>query len=231
MLRVLAYKAWKRLVDLRLRGIVRVLGFHFHQLTRKGEDVPVRDSFDACWGVDTNGIVPLYMLQIHSRNDIHGVKYQASPPGLFSQLMAAIKVAYNDFTFIDLGSGKGRVLLLASQLPFKRIIGIEFSRELMQIARANLTRCARVGSHIDLLWMDVEDYEFPTDQSVVYLYNPFDEKVMVRVINNLRLSLVRHPRELYIVYCNPLHASVIDRANVFTRVASQEGAVIYAFSG
>jgi hypothetical protein len=85
---------------------------------------------------------------------ITGRPYFATEPWLFEQIMQALafsvqqsgvspSVAHGtlqDFTFIDLGSGKGRALLMASAYPFKRIIGVEFMPELHRVAQENIRK-------------------------------------------------------------------------------------------
>lgn len=109
--------------------------------------------------------------------------------------------------FLDLGSGKGRAVLLAATLPFRRVIGVEFSPHLSALAQHNLDvahphlRCG----HVELVTTAAEDYNVPDDVSIVYLYNPFKGEAMNRVCENLRRSLLAAPRRLTIVVATPPH--------------------------
>ncbi len=100
--------------------------------------------FDRVHGVDTEGDLDgwtyLSDLNIASPNWIHGKNYAAVEPERFRALMAALPINFSEFTFVDFGSGKGRALLLASEYPFKKILGLEFSPELHDVAVANIRR-------------------------------------------------------------------------------------------
>jgi SAM-dependent methyltransferase len=109
-------------------------------------------------------------------------------------------------TFIDVGCGKGIALLVASQYAFAKIIGVEFSSDLAEVARKNVRnyRGPRVTRNIDVHCMDATDFEFPAGPLLVYFFNPFDKPVMERVLQNLTASLNSSPREA-IVICDRLH--------------------------
>jgi SAM-dependent methyltransferase len=138
---------------------------------------------------------------------VMGRPYFATEPWLFEQIMDALvrsiqqsavshravaQAGLQDFTFIDLGSGKGRVLLMASDYPFKRIIGVEFMPELHRVAEKNITGYSndRQGCRqIETLCMDARDFQFPDDPLVIYLFNPFSEATFAQVLENLRHSV------------------------------------------
>jgi hypothetical protein len=105
---------------------------------------PDRNDFDQKHGVDTGGAfdgwVYLSDLDIPSPNWIDGNDYLGIDPERFEVVLSSLGIALDDFTFIDFGSGKGRALMLASEHPFKRIIGLEFSPELHRIAEENIPR-------------------------------------------------------------------------------------------
>src|SRR5579863_4122649 len=108
---------------------------------RNGSDNAVCE-FDRSHGVDTDGKFDgwtyLSDLNIQSANWIDGNDYAAIDPLRFQQAMAAFDFRFEDYTFIDFGSGKGRALLLASEFPFKRILGLEFAPELHTAAETNI---------------------------------------------------------------------------------------------
>src|ERR1700688_3075147 len=100
--------------------------------------------FDRQNGVNTDGKFDgwtyLSDLDIPSPNWIEANDYAAIEPEHFSRVLADSRIAFEDFTFIDFGSGKGRALLLASEYPFRRIVGLEFSPELHLTAEENIAR-------------------------------------------------------------------------------------------
>lgn len=134
---------------------------------------------------------------------ITGRPYFATEPWLFEQIMQALPADLSSYTFIDLGSGKGRVLLMASDYPFKRITGVEVMAKLCQAAHKNIAGYASNGQQcrrIEVLCMDARDFEFPVDPLVVYLFNPFSEPTFAAVLERLRQSLLKSPREVFIAY-------------------------------
>jgi SAM-dependent methyltransferase len=137
--------------------------------------------------------------------------YQPTDPALFQEMLATLdQVAgpdLQDFTFLDLGSGKGRTLLMASDYPFRRIVGVELLPSLDQIAQENLRRyksdsqqCFRLES----VCADATKFPLPSEPLVVYLFNPFPEPGLRQVLANLEQSLREHPRIVYVLYHNPL---------------------------
>jgi SAM-dependent methyltransferase len=167
-------------------------------------------AFDAALGVDTGGVVRLETLTIASRRRERGAPYWAVDPDELADALRGLGVRYEEFTFVDLGSGKGRALLLAAELPFKKIVGVEFAVELHRVAERNVHASrgpARQRDRIELLCLDAADYALPDEPLVLYLYHPFEREVMDQIIANVRRSHEGCPRDLVVVYFNPkLHA-------------------------
>lgn len=129
--------------------------------------------------------------------------YFATEPWLFEQMIQVLPIDFSQFTFIDLGSGKGRVLLMASGYPFKRIIGVEFMPELHRAAQKNIASYSddrQLWRQIETACMDARDFRFPPGPLVVYLFNPFSEATFAQVLENLRHSIEQSPRPVYIAY-------------------------------
>src|SRR6478752_7118537 len=138
--------------------------------------------------------------------------YFATEPWLFEQIMQAIALSIQqsalsqsvgDFTFIDLGCGKGRVLLMASDYPFQKIVGVEFMPDLVGAAQKNIAGYSSARQQcrqIEALCMDARDFQFPAKPLVVYLFNPFSEATFAQVLENLRHSVEQMLRPIYIAY-------------------------------
>ena len=176
--------------------------------------------FDLRHGTDTSRGKNLQNLSLDSENKIHGVSHQASKAAPLSRLISAFKIP-KDGTFVDFGSGKGRVLLLAAQCGFRRIIGVEFSSELCEIARKNLAGASqRLGRPIDceIKAIDAAKFEIQQDQTVLYLYNPFNGVVLDQVMANLRDSLAKFPRKIWLIYNTPVHRDVVENSRLFENV-------------
>ncbi len=107
--------------------------------------------------------------------------------------------------FADFGSGKGKMVFLAARYPFKRVIGIEISKPLHDIAQKNIrnTQKSFACENIHLVNMDVLDYEIPEDLTIAYFFNPFVNDIFIRVIDNIHQSFLQTPRSIWIVYKNP----------------------------
>jgi SAM-dependent methyltransferase len=156
--------------------------------------------------------------------------YFATEPWLFEQITQALPVDFSQFTFIDLGCGKGRVLLMASDYPFKRIIGVEFMPELHRAAEKNIAgyssdrqRCRR----IEAVCVDARDFQFPAGPLVVYLFNPFSEPTFARVMENLQRSVEQSPRPVYIAYRFTEFENLLARAEWLEKVAGAEQWALY----
>lgn len=165
--------------------------------------------FDFEHNVDTSwATVPL---RTRVREWLRGVQYQASEPQLFFEMLNSLPVAFEDFTFIDLGSGKGRTLLMASGFPFRRIVGVELLPELNAIASENIARYKDTGQRcfsIESRAQDARLFDFPLEPMVLYLFNPFPEHILEAVLNKVRHSLLACPRPAYVIYHNLVHESV-----------------------
>src|ERR1700730_12933596 len=143
-----------------------------------------------------------------------GTRYQPTKIKRLRKIFGELRVSYQDFIFLDIGSGKGRVLLLASEFPFKRIIGVEFLPELHSIAEKNMRayrsttqKCRTVESHC----CDATVYRMPPENTVLFLSNPFEHPIVSSLMRNLRESLQNYPRQFYLVYHNPVcHDLVIE---------------------
>jgi SAM-dependent methyltransferase len=146
--------------------------------------------WDFIHGVDTGGIVP--------SEAPHGVRYEATSPQHFQVLMRKLPPELiGRSSFIDMGSGKGRVLLLAAGYPFRRVLGVEYSEQLHEVARKNIAsyRGPRQCASIDSIHGDAGVYQFPDGPLVVFFNNPFHSPVMTAVVENLKKALREEPRD------------------------------------
>ena len=152
--------------------------------------------------------------------------YQPTEPVLFREMLDALErqtgLNFGDFTFLDLGSGKGRTLLMASDYPFRRIMGVELLPALHEIARQNLAQYKSESQkcfELEALCGDAIGFPFPDEPLLVYLFNPFPELVLRRVLANLERSLLDRPRAMYVLYHNPLLERVLGESARFEKIA------------
>jgi SAM-dependent methyltransferase len=118
----------------------------------------------------------------------------------FQRAMPQVEVKSSD-VFVDFGSGKGRIVILAAALPFRRVIGVEFSAQLHEIAAANVI--ASGCENIELVLADATQWQVPPDATVLFFYNPFDGVILAKVMANVKRSLAEAPRKITIVYVRP----------------------------
>ena len=156
--------------------------------------------------------------------------YFASEPWLFEQILRAVPTDFSRFTFIDLGAGKGRALLMASQYPFRRIVGVEFMPDLCRAAQKNIAgfssvhqRCRR----IEAICMDARDFQFLLEPLVVYLFNPFSEPTFALVLEKLRMSVEQAPRPVYIAYRFTEFENLLAQADWLEKIAGEEQWAVY----
>jgi len=138
--------------------------------------------------------------------------YQPIEPELFREMMTELKIDFSQFTFIDIGSGKGRALLLAAEYPFRRILGVELLPELNQIAQQNIERFSSPIQRcrdIEAACMDAAEFSFPQEPLVIFLFNPLPVEGLRKLVQNLEGSLWMNPREVRVVYGNPTFEEVL----------------------
>ena len=192
------------------------------------------DPFDAAYGTDTCGVIAVGSLDIPEDQLEHSMHYGPIWEDEFTATMKVLPIVSGGLTFIDLGSGKGRALLLASLYPFRRIIGVELSEMLHQTALHNIQifKDNRMECHdIQAICMDAALFNLPAEPILLFLCNPFDDHVMGVVMSCLRESLRKHSRPFYIWYVKPVYRKVLDDADFLKTVIDTGRYVFYEATG
>ena len=182
---------------------------------------------------------------------LSGHQYFPTEPWLFEQIMEAVARStqpsaissqptapqqeheykhLGEFTFVDLGSGKGRVLLMAASYGFKRIIGVEYMPEWHRVADENIRKFVaehKIAASIQNVCMDARDFDFPAGPLMVYLFNPFPEPIMAAVLERLRQSLFKNPRPLLVAYRYPELETLLTKSEWLEKIAGTEQWVVY----
>ena len=169
--------------------------------------------FDRSFGIETGGRLAPAALEVSGVNLPHSSHYEAVYPEPFVDLIGQLPIDFEQSLFIDLGSGKGRAVLLASEFPFRRIIGVEFSPKLHLIAEVNCSKYVSATQKcktIELHCIDAVDYVIPPFPAVVFMYNPFRREVLTRIAAKIERSLREIPRTVFVVYFNPQVCDVWD---------------------
>jgi len=202
-------------------------GWFYYSLRRDGllqtlaimGSVIADTGFDFRYGTDTARRIPRQQIVTDSENIVHCVNYGASKAMPFMKLMRRLKLP-KEGVFVDLGSGKGRALMLATKYGFRRVVGIEFSGDLCRLARLNLQKFAAKCpslSEVEIIESDVTKYQMRGDETVFFMLDPFNAPVLTEVLRNIRMSVEKHPRTVWLIYSVPREQHIVEQAGIFTR--------------
>ncbi|MGA8430180.1 MAG: class I SAM-dependent methyltransferase [Candidatus Sulfotelmatobacter sp.] len=162
-------------------------------------------------------------------------EYQPTDPYFFREMMKALQrdahIDLSDFTFIDIGSGKGRVLLMASDYPFRRIVGVELLPALHRIALENLGkyRSEEQGCFaLESVCCDATEFSFPAEPLLVYLFHSLPEASLRQMISRLGTSLRETPRPAFVMYHNPVLEHTLAECSWLAKIGGTSQCAIYA---
>ena len=165
------------------------------------------ETWDLIHGVDTCGEIPLASLDFQSKNKATGTEYQSHHPLIIRRGLKTLSISHEDYTFIDIGCGKGRTLLIASEFPFRRVLGLEFAPPLAEIAKRNARSYRsshRRFSTIEVITGDALDYELAPEPHVLYLYNPFAPSILDQIMQRVEDWFRQSPQELVVMFSGPI---------------------------
>lgn len=178
--------------------------------------------YDLRYGIDTSRESILDALSIQGENGSRGNPYVPTRIVPLRKLFRLLKPFISpDSVLVDYGSGKGRVLFVASEYGVKEARGIEFAHELSAVACRNSTTYAarsHTRTRFDIIETDATTYPIQADENVFFMNNPFDRVVLSKVLENMRASLRQYPRKIYILYFTPTKKEVIDASDDFQRI-------------
>lgn len=181
------------------RGIIETFKFIVYEL-----------SFDLKYNTKTAGYIELDSLEIANANKEHGCPYQASNYYLLKIFFEKFKDKVHNSIFLDFGSGKGRVLFLSTLYGAKKAIGVEFSKELVEICHENIEnfqKKSKTRNELKVLHQDASEYVDIKDVDIFFFYNPFDDSIMRKVLENI-LTFGAKNKEILLVYVNPVHGEL-----------------------
>jgi tRNA G46 methylase TrmB len=168
------------------------------------------EAFDRTFGTETASSMMPWDLPSLKGKGSEVFNYGATSGRLIREILRRIPIAEHQFAFVDLGSGKGRALLVASEFPFTKIIGVELSSELHAIAEKNIELyrpAIQPCRNFELCRENAAAFAFPAVPLVLFTFNPFGEETIRRVLENLALSLRAAPRKVFFVY---VHDRLVD---------------------
>jgi len=186
----------------------------------------VRHPFDEVNGVRTSGLVAGRNLKSGHLHDRHATAYYGVAPSVFRSLIQRWRrsrpaAPLEGTTFVDVGAGMGRAMLLAAEMPFGAVIGVELNPTLVRIARRNLAlwrKAGRARAPMRLVCGDAAEFGFADGPCVGFLFNPFGAAVMRRVLKSMAVQVGSRPGQLDILYVNNEQEGVLEAMAGFVRL-------------
>jgi SAM-dependent methyltransferase len=131
--------------------------------------------------------------------------YQGASYFVMREMFARLPAETKRGAFLDIGCGKGRVMIVAAMNGFKKVSGLDLSSSLLRQAKCNTEKCRLNLSATDFVFIEhnAEEFNLPDDVTLVFLFNPFGEAVMEKVVKCCNNSLSVKPRQLFVLYLNP----------------------------
>jgi SAM-dependent methyltransferase len=188
--------------------------------------------FDQIHGTETSGLVPAADLVTGHPNDDHVTAYYAVAPSILRDLVERWRETPPPeppatYTFLDLGCGKGRAILLASEFRFREVIGVELNPAMAVAAQRNVELWTRAHaadstaqriSPIRVVHDDALAVTLPSSPTAVFLFHPFEEPVLKPLLRRIEAAFARRPGELDILYVNAEHGATLDDHPGFRRL-------------
>jgi SAM-dependent methyltransferase len=171
------------------------------------------------YGIDTTGFDELKTLQKQGIDISHATIYMPVNFFLIEKVMDEINKQSHNKIFLDIGCGKGRAMAVAAHYGFKKITGIDFSKKFIECAEANMDLVKKKIPDIQykVILQDAFYYEIPSDVTFFFLFNPFDEVIMSKVVSNILQSQIKNPRTIWVAYISPLYKDLFS-SNGFSEI-------------
>ena len=193
--------------------------------------------FDQIHGVDTSGLVPARYLLTGHPNDDHVTAYYGVAPSILRSLINEWRASIppepiSNYTFVDIGAGKGRALLVASEYRFRKVVGVELNPQLADISRRNADVFVRAreadptasaATSIEVVEQDALDFQLPDGPSLLFLFHPFEEPMFSRFIDHIDSQLAERRRGPRLPACDLLYVNAecsraLDQHPAFSRL-------------
>jgi SAM-dependent methyltransferase len=219
-------------LNLKYRGMIRTVLGLIAQFSKKCR-LPILQNFlfyrqkmNTDW-LDTDGVVEQVNLDIPIQYRKSATRYEATSEYEFRYVLERLKLPYEQYHFIDYGSGKGRVLAIAADYPFQSVTGIELSAQLHSVAEKNisdlLAKDIPVCGNVISRQCDAAQYGLPDGPHIIYLFNPFGADILEAVLDKISEGLVHGDHPTYLLYNNPMHEDVLRRQSLFRKYLSPMG--------
>jgi SAM-dependent methyltransferase len=173
--------------------------------------------FDLRYGTDTSGIIPVDQIEVDSPSKKYAMRYEVTRARPLARLLRRLDLPTGG-RFVDIGCGKGRVLMVAARHGFTRITGVEYSPALCEVARRNLSQFRRktgMAFDAEVVEADAAGYEIPPDTNVIFMFNPFYTEILEVVAGNIAISVRERPRKVWLIYLYPECRAAFDGRGEF----------------
>jgi SAM-dependent methyltransferase len=180
--------------------------------------------FDLKHGVHTTAHIPGSELGVGHAHDIYNTVYLPSQPSMVSSCIEVWQSflteadhpashPIGDYTFVDLGCGMGRAVMVASLFPFRKVVGVEMNPKLGEQARSNLAiwqQTPRACNDLEIATCEATDFAWPKTPLAIYMFNPFEEPVVVALLERLDEALAEGSGPIDILYVYPVAAERLE---------------------
>jgi SAM-dependent methyltransferase len=192
------------------------------------KDGYTKHPFDAQFAVRTSGLIAGRHLGTGQHNDRYNTAYYGVPPSVMRTLLGRWRrspqvAPLDQYTFIDLGAGMGRAVMVASEYRFRRVIGVELNPTLASMARRNLAvwkKAGRSKAPMSIRCVDAADFVFPQGPCLAFLFNPFAAPVLRKVLVSAAKAFASRAGQFDLLYINHEHEDVLKRQGGFSRLFS-----------
>lgn len=188
--------------------------------------------FDRRYKVDTDGLLYAPELTSGHQHDVYSAGYYASAPSLvhgaialWRGTLAGTAFALSDYTLLDIGCGKGRVVMLGTEYAFREVTGVELHAGLAKVARKNLRtwmQAPRVCGHVRILQDDALSVPFPEGPVVIYFFNPFEREMVELLLARLVELAARRAAPIDLIYVHPEFGELVRGTAGMTWAADAE---------
>ena len=162
--------------------------------------------FDLRYQIDTINTEQLENLKINSRSKTDGYYYEGTNAHVFQKMFKHVAIDVSTGCFVDFGSGKGKAMFMAAEMGFRKVVGVEFSIELVETCRRNLeifNAKSKRRTEFEIFHMDAAEFQVPSEANLLFFSNPFNEALTEKVINNILTSNDKSPREIWVIHLYP----------------------------
>lgn len=159
---------------------------------------------------------------VEGGNKLAGTFYDPTPRLIIRWILECVATDRSGWNFIDIGTGRGRVVMEAARHEFRRVIGVEFAEELFQAAEENVAAIPLghiKANRVSVIHDDATTFKLPGGPSIFFLYNPFNATVLKRFLDHVLEDYARSPRPMMFLYLNPEWADVLENEPALTRSA------------